>query len=163
MATRYYKVTHDAVRRYDANHLILGDRYEAKNPISETVIKAASPYVNVLSFQHFGTADEVATNMHYYHQLSGKPTLLADFGVPNYDTWEQGYFAHHTDVYCSVLKRLREDVPACVGLHFCGAYMRNKVRKHGLLDRMENFDEAYAEISAGNRITEQWVRALAGK
>ena len=41
--------------------------------------------------------------------------------------------------------------------------MRNKVRKHGLLDRMENFDEAYAEISAGNRITEQWVRALAGK
>ena len=26
---RYYRVTHDAIRRYDPHHLILGDRYEA--------------------------------------------------------------------------------------------------------------------------------------
>lgn len=32
MTERYYKVTHDAVRRYDPNHLILGDRYEGKGP-----------------------------------------------------------------------------------------------------------------------------------
>nr|MBC8218848.1 agarase [Planctomycetota bacterium] len=30
LAGRYYKVTHDAIRRYDKNHLIFGDRYEAK-------------------------------------------------------------------------------------------------------------------------------------
>jgi len=29
LATRYYQVTHAAIRRYDRNHLILGDRYEA--------------------------------------------------------------------------------------------------------------------------------------
>ena len=32
MTERYYKVTHDAVRRYDPNHLLLGDRYEGKGP-----------------------------------------------------------------------------------------------------------------------------------
>ena len=31
LARTYYRTTHDAIRRYDPHHLILGDRYEANN------------------------------------------------------------------------------------------------------------------------------------
>ncbi len=53
LATQYYKVTHDAIRRYDPHHLILGDRYEANAPLTMEIINAARPYVDVLSFQDF--------------------------------------------------------------------------------------------------------------
>ena len=35
LAERYYRVTHDAIRRYDPHHLILGDRYEAASAASD--------------------------------------------------------------------------------------------------------------------------------
>jgi len=43
LATRYYQVTHDAIRRYDPRHLILGDRYEANAPLATEVVEAAKP------------------------------------------------------------------------------------------------------------------------
>ena len=45
LAHRYYKTTHDAIRRHDPHHLILGDRYEANAPIAMEVIEAALPYI----------------------------------------------------------------------------------------------------------------------
>ena len=53
MAKQYYKTIHDAIRKYNPNQLILWDRYEANSPIAIEVIEAASPFVNVLSFQDF--------------------------------------------------------------------------------------------------------------
>ena len=43
LAEIYYKTTHDAIRRYDPHHLILGDRYEANAPIAMEVVNAAKP------------------------------------------------------------------------------------------------------------------------
>ena len=53
LALKYYKTRHDAIRRYDKNHLIVGDRYEANELIAYEIIEAALPYVDVLSFQDF--------------------------------------------------------------------------------------------------------------
>ena len=71
----YYKTTHDAIRRYDQHHLILGDRYEANAFIAMEVVKAALPFVDVLSFQDF--RDPVA-HLDEWHTKTGKPVLLAD-------------------------------------------------------------------------------------
>lgn len=49
LATRYYRITHEAIRRYDPHHLIIGDRYEAGQPIADEVIAAALPFVDVLA------------------------------------------------------------------------------------------------------------------
>jgi hypothetical protein len=38
LASRYYQVTHDAIRRYDKNHLIFGDRYEGRAALPEEVV-----------------------------------------------------------------------------------------------------------------------------
>ncbi len=65
LAHQYYKTTHDAIRRYDRHHLILGDRYEANAAIATEVVEAALPYVDVLPYQDF--RDPVA-DLDEWHQ-----------------------------------------------------------------------------------------------
>ena len=78
IAERYYRVTNEAIRRYDPNHLILGDRWEANRELPEEVVRAALPYVDVFSFQCFGPVDNIATRMRQWADFVDRPVLLAD-------------------------------------------------------------------------------------
>lgn len=159
LATKWYRITHDAIRRYDKHHLILGDRYEAKEPIADEVIQAALPYVDVLSFQHFAPADKVAANLTHWHQKTGKPVLLADHAIQIRDT--DGSGRHDGAGYAKTLATLRE-TPGCVGLHLCGAYLRNETRKRGLRDATEKADAvAIKDISQANGEAATWMQRMA--
>lgn len=155
LATRYYRVTHDAIRRYDRNHLVLGDRYEANRPIAEEVIEAARPFVDVFCFQHFSKPETVALNLDRWHKKTGKPVLLADFAVTI--KGPDGSQRHSGAGYAEMLRRLRA-LPGCIGAHLCGAYLRNECRKRGLRDAAERPDEeVLGEIVAANRATAVWM------
>lgn len=164
LATRFYQVTHDAVRRYDRHHLILGDRYEANRPLPVEILQAAAPYVDVFCFQDF---EQPAKQLAEWHRLTGKPVLWADgahgITVPD-DSGrysEGNYSRQNGRWYADVLAQLRAN-PGCVGAHLCGAYLRNRFRKRGLLDEQENPDtEAVATITAANLAMTDWVRASA--
>jgi hypothetical protein len=156
LATKWYQVTHDAIRRYDKNHLIFGDRYEAGNPIAEEVVRAALPYVDVLSFQHFKKPVEVAANLRKWHDLAGKPVLLADQAMTLPQA--EGIQLHDGAGYAATLNALR-DIPGCVGYHLCGAYLRNKVRKRALRAADETPDiAALTAIAAANREAAEWIK-----
>ncbi|MBE7539944.1 MAG: agarase [Opitutaceae bacterium] len=156
LASRYYRITHDAIRRYDPHHLILGDRYEAGQPISAEVVRAALPYVDVLSFQHFSTAENIRRNLTKWHAETGKPVLLADHAAVDRRAGEEQHL--HGAGYAGMLRTLR-DVPGCVGYHLCGGYLRNKARNRGLRDAAERpDDEAIAAITAANREAAGWMR-----
>jgi len=157
LATRYYQLTHDAVRRYDRNHLILGDRYEAMAPIAEEVLLAARPFVDVFSFQDFGPVEKIRADLARFAELVDKPVLLADSAgslkLPD------GTLRNDPKKYRHTLEALRE-VPACVGFHLCGAYLRNRARNRGLRGPNEEPDrEALAGITAANRDMSHWVEA----
>lgn len=155
LATLWYRTTHDAIRRYDKHHLILGDRYEAAKPIADEVIEAALPYVDVLSFQHFAPADKVAANLTHWHQKTGKPVLLADHAIQIRD--QDGSGRHDGAGYAKTLATLRE-LPGCIGLHLCGAYLRNETRKRALRDAAEKPDEAAVQaITQANREAAEWM------
>ena len=155
LATRYYKLTHDAVRRYDPHHLILGDRYEAKAALPEEVLKAAVPYVDVLSFQYFDDQTKVCPDFERWHALTGLPVLLADASVPGRNARTRPEAG-----YAPMMRGLRETA-GCVGWHLCGAYLRNRVRNFGLLDERERPDTALVEaIRAANRETAQYVARI---
>jgi hypothetical protein len=159
LATRWYRITHDAIRRYDKHHLILGDRYEAARPIADEVVEAAKPFVDVLSFQHFAQPDAVAANLDAWHRKTGKPVLLADHAISTRQP--DGGQRHDGAGYAEMLRRLRE-VPGCVGYHLCGAYLRNETRKRALRDAAERPDEeALRAIAAANRGAADWMRAAA--
>ncbi|MEZ5354085.1 MAG: hypothetical protein R2762_15715 [Bryobacteraceae bacterium] len=157
LAARYYKVTHDAIRRYDRNHLIFGDRYEAGAPVAEPVLQAAAPYVDVFSFQDFGTVERIGNDLRRFAAMTGKPILLADsagrIDLPD------GVRRNDPAKYAATLAALRE-IPECVGFHLCGAYLRNRARKRGLRGPDESPDEAsITGITAANREMAAWVRA----
>ncbi|MCR9200101.1 MAG: twin-arginine translocation signal domain-containing protein [Planctomycetaceae bacterium] len=152
LAHAYYQTTHDAIRRYDTHHLLLGDRYEANAPIATEVMEAALPFVDVLSFQDFR---DPLLHLDQWHRKTGKPVLLADaagvrtpsntFFKPNNGTW-----------YAKTLAGLFAN-PGCIGFHLCGAYQRNKARRRGLLDETETPDQPHVDqITAANqRITQR--------
>jgi hypothetical protein len=148
-ATAYYRTTHDAIRRYDPHHLILGDRYEAGRPIADEVIEAALPFVDVLSFQHFAAPEKVAANLTHWHEKTGRPVLLADHAAVIRQA--DGSARHDGEGYTRMLETLRAH-PGCVGYHLCGAYLRNETRKRALRDAAENPDaEAIEAITRANQ------------
>jgi hypothetical protein len=154
-ATKWYRITHDAIRRYDKHHLILGDRYEAKELIADEVIQAALPYVDVLSFQHFVPPDKAAANLSLWHQKTDKPVLLADHAMQFRDP--DGNGRHNGEGYAQTLAALRE-VSGCIGYHLCGAYLRNNTRKRALRDAAEKPDEAALKaITQANREAAAWM------
>lgn len=147
MARLYYQTTHDAIRRYDPHHLILGDRYEANAPLPMEVVEEALPFVDVLSFQDFR---DPITHLDEWHQKTGKPVLLADAAgvrIPSVDEWKP----NNGPWYSETLEGLFEN-PGCIGFHLCGAYQRNKARLRGLLDEMENPDKEHVnQMTAANK------------
>ena len=151
MATRYYQVAREAIKRYDPNHLILGDRYEGKAPLPDEVLRAAVPYVDVMSFQCFSGPDEVCPDLSRWHALTGKPVLLADASFPGRN---KGASASG---YGDMMRALRE-LPSCVGWHLCGAYLQNRCRCYGLRDdRDQIIEPLVSTIQAVNRETHDWV------
>jgi len=153
LAGLYYKTTHDAIRRYDKHHLILGDRYEANAPIAMEVINAAKPYVDVLSFQDF---NKPVQHLDGWHKKTGKPVLLAD--AAGVDWRSQAFYKPNNGAwYAETLAALHKN-PGCIGFHLCGAYQRNKARRRGLLDEMEKPDTTQVNLmKAANLKISQWM------
>ncbi len=152
LATSYYRTIHDAIRRYDKHHLLLGDRYEANAPIAMEVINAAKPYVDVLSFQDFR---DPVKHLDEWHKKTGKPVLLADAAGVNFRSEE--FFKPNNGVwYAETLASLFEN-PGCIGFHLCGAFQRNKARRRGLLDEMEKPDQQHVRLmtAANERISQK--------
>jgi len=145
LAHQYYKTTHDAIRRHDPHHLILGDRYEANAHIAKPLIEAALPFIDVLSFQDF---KEPIKHLDYWHKEAGKPVLLADAAgmIAADGNWK----LNDGQWYGDILDGLYEN-PGCIGFHLCGAYQRNKARRRGLLDEQEQPDKPNVDlITAAN-------------
>ena len=142
LARAYYRTTHDAIRRYDPHHLILGDRYEANEAIAVEVVEAALPYVDVLSFQDFR---EPVAHLDAWHRKTGKPVLLADAAGLRHPAPPGGFVPNDGAWYAEVLAALFDN-PGCVGFHLCGAYQRNKARRRGLLDELERPDQEHVEL-----------------
>lgn len=153
LATCYYRTTHDAIRRYDKHHLLLGDRYEANAPIAMEVVNAAKPYVDVLSFQDFR---DPVNHLDQWHRKTGKPVLLAD--AAGVDWRSENFFKSNNGAwYAETLAALFEN-PGCIGFHLCGAYQRNKARRRGLLDELENPDSVQVKLmTSANQQINEWM------
>lgn len=161
-ATHYYKTIVEAIRRYDPNHLICGDRYEANAPISEEVISAAIPYVDIFSFQCFGTAENIYQKLSKWAQFTKKPVLLADSAVRQVlnQQWPPDKDSIQDDgQYGEILKILR-NIPECVGFHLCGAYIKNNARKSGLLNLHEKEEATTPGIKKANIEQLKWAKKL---
>lgn len=80
LAERYYQIAYAAVRHYDKNHLILGDRYAGYCP--PEVARAARNYVDVVS-TNYGADWLDGSNARFFlkmlHEATGKPVLVTEY------------------------------------------------------------------------------------
>ena len=94
IARELYRVTAEAFREADPNHLLFGERYKM-NLHPDVVLKEAMRYIDVLSIQpgpENGTAhgpgkDETEFNEVLFdrlHQLTGKPIIVCDHSLSFY-------------------------------------------------------------------------------
>lgn len=161
LASTYYRVITESIRRYDPNHLILGDRYEANHLLPEEIVKAALPYVDIFSFQCFGKAEVVKERLEKWANVTNKPVLLADNAqwVPPIEKGWPPKKDRHVDPieYEHILQTLQE-MPNAIGYHLCGAYIRNKVRRYGLKNHQDEIDSSTKGIQEANLKIHEWIQ-----
>lgn len=180
LASQYYQVIHDAIRRYDRNHLLFGDRYKGNrvipigdavaNGLPDCVLKAMRETVDVLSIEYFARFETMREELRRWHKLSGKPILLADsaFLAPT-DALKIGpgakiYVPDQTARGHAYQSFAREAFshPWIIGWHWC-AFGRSKGRKSGLLDGEDKpYEECVSRMREFN-IHELYTVDLAAK
>jgi agarase len=87
VAAEYARVSSEAIRHYDPNHMILGCRF-AGYP-GHAVIQAAGRYFDVISFHSYNPAPPL-DRLRTITRLTAKPTMITEFsfkaadsGLPN--------------------------------------------------------------------------------
>jgi hypothetical protein len=87
---RYFRVTTQAIRRHDPNHLCLGPRLYGSSLRKPGVLRAAGRYLDVVAVNYYGAWTPDPKLMAMWARESGKPFLITewyakgmDSGLPN--------------------------------------------------------------------------------
>jgi hypothetical protein len=134
---RYYSIISKAIRKYDPNHMLLGNRFYWNDRIyfddnqsgmltNALVFKTAGKYLDILSCNYYFRWTPVAEEINAWTEWSGRPFMITEWYVKGHDTglpnqsgagaivgtqWERGFFYQHW-----TLKLLES--PNCVGWHW---------------------------------------------
>ncbi len=123
VAVEYGRVTSEAIRRADPNHLVLGCRFAGY--AGDSVMRGVGPYFDVVSF-HSYSPNAPVDRLELIHKLTGKPTMITEFsfkamdsGLPNTKgaakpVATQEDRAKGFTAYVEALAAL----PDCVGFHW---------------------------------------------
>ena len=123
VAAEYGRVTHDAIRQHDPNHLILGCRF-AIYP-GDVVLQGVGPYFDVISYHSYSPTAPVE-RLQQITKITGKPVMVTEFsfkamdsGLPNTKgaakpVATQQDRASGFTAYVEALAAL----PGCVGFHW---------------------------------------------
>ena len=82
----YYRIVSQAIKKYDPNHLFLGSRFHGGAKRSEAVVRGASRYVDVFSYNYYGAWTPSWKNMDLWVLHGKKPFLITEFYVKGGDT-----------------------------------------------------------------------------
>jgi hypothetical protein len=169
VARRYYEVIGAAIRRYDPNHLILGDRLKADGDIPignervrgviPPVLEAMRDTVDVLSLEYYRPDSQFEENLEAWSALAGKPVLLADSAflaptdvlqVPSDSAVYVASQMERGERYRAFARRIYSN-PVVIGWHWC-AFGRSPGRRSGLLDGEDRpYRDCVERMGAFNR------------
>jgi hypothetical protein len=135
----WYKVFAGTVRKYDPNHLLLGDRNTTHLfPMAGWSLEVMSSYIDVLSINVMGTPEVILEVMAPATSGWAGPIHLADtgVGVRSEGPSTGGFVCRNADefarVYAGILD-LCESHPQIVGFGWCG-YYNIPGRRKGVVD-----------------------------
>ncbi|MEM1295650.1 MAG: non-reducing end alpha-L-arabinofuranosidase family hydrolase [Verrucomicrobiota bacterium] len=124
----WYRVYSEAVRRYDPNHLILGDRNTLHlQPLPAFAIQEMKPYIDVLSVNVMGPPNTVYGVLEQVTRHWDGPIHLADTGAGIYQdepakaAYTARDLAEFEEVYAGLATAALEH-PQVLGFGWCGFY-----------------------------------------
>jgi hypothetical protein len=128
---QWYAVRKAGLRKYDANHLILGDKLnmnrDSRHPAELTQsLHVMKPHVDVINIQYYGFFDKQREALALLHRESQLPILNGDttftpyWKDPGADTAD--YYKQLGQDYAGEITKLFA-LPYFIGWHHCG-YMR---------------------------------------
>jgi hypothetical protein len=153
VVAQYYQTAKDAIRRYDPNHLFVGDKINANTDTLDTVLPVTSRYTDVVFYQMYGRYEVQQPGLDRWSKVIDKPFINGDSAFtmitdtmprpygPVTDSLEQR--AEWTAEYF----RNAFSRPEFVGWHYCGLIdapiliPRKWDRQHSGL--MTGYGEAY--------------------
>jgi len=90
-AELYFRVTAEALKRHDPNHMNLGCRFAGSAP--KPAWQAAGRYCDIVTFNYYGgvnldteTADDLPETWVEYHRLCGRPMMVTEWSFPALDS-----------------------------------------------------------------------------
>ncbi len=123
---RYFRITTEAIRRYDPNHLCLGPRLYGGALRKPEVFRAAGKHLDVIAVNYYGAWTPDRQLMAMWTRESGKPFLITewyakgmDSGLPNNSGagWTVKTQEDRGRFYQNFTLALLES-PDCVGWHW---------------------------------------------
>jgi hypothetical protein len=123
IANQWYKLHHDLIKKYDPNHLIIGDKHDVGydkqvSMVPDGVLKAIGKYCDVLMIQYYSFyTDKHNATLKRLHSKSGLPIINGDHA-----------YSHKTEKQTKV-KGLKMDSQAAVAKEY-HHYMKSSMQEH---------------------------------
>ncbi|MEM6365078.1 MAG: hypothetical protein AAF745_11665, partial [Planctomycetota bacterium] len=75
---RYYSVTRDSIRRYDTNHLFLGDKLNGNTDSLDTVLPITAKYTDIIFYQMYGKYADQKPGLDRWSKVADLPIINGD-------------------------------------------------------------------------------------
>jgi hypothetical protein len=86
MTERYFRITTQAIRKYDPNHLCLGSRLHGGDLAKPVIWSAAGKYLDVVAVNYYGAWTPDPARMRTWVEAAGKPFLVTEWYVKGMDS-----------------------------------------------------------------------------
>ena len=156
VVAKYYQTTRDAIRRYDPNHLFVGDKINANTDALDTLLPITSQFTDIVFYQMYARYEVQKPGLDRWYRIADKPLINGDSAFtmitdtmprpygPVADNIEQR--AEWTDEFF----RNAFARPEFVGWHYCGLIdapnliAQKQGRQHSGL--LTGYGEPYPEL-----------------
>jgi len=82
----YYRTVHDAIRKHDPNHMILGSRLHGRAAGQDICYTASGPFVDVVSINYYHRWTPDQKELDQRAALAGKPILITEWYAKGADS-----------------------------------------------------------------------------
>ncbi len=83
---KYYRITTNAIRKYDSNHLCLGSRFHGRALRLPHIFRVAGRYLDVVAVNCYGAWEPNPERMAIWSRESGKPFMITEFYAKGHDS-----------------------------------------------------------------------------
>jgi hypothetical protein len=83
---RYFRITSNAIKKYDPNHLFLGSRFYGSSLSQPEVFRAAGRHVDVVSVNWYHVWSPDSARLAMWGRESGKPVIITEWYAKGMDS-----------------------------------------------------------------------------